>query len=70
MGLSKTFANNMRHARNELGLNQDDFGDLCGLTRNHVGTIERCEHSPTLHTMIDIANALGVEVVDLLQIKP
>lgn len=57
----------MRHARKKMGLNQDDFGDLCGLTRNHIGTIERCEHSPTLNTMIEIANALGVEVVELLE---
>lgn len=66
MGLSETFAKNMRALRKSRGLSQDDLGELCDLTRNHIGAIERCEHSPTLLTMEAIAKALETDVRDLL----
>lgn len=66
MGLDKVFAVNMCKKRKSLGLSQDALGELCGLTGNHVGTIERGEHSPTLRTMAAIATALEISVLDLL----
>jgi len=66
MRLDKIFATNMRTRRKALGLSQEALGEHCDLTRNHIGTIERGEHSPTLRTMEAIAVALELSVLDLL----
>lgn len=69
MDYGKIFAKNMRAARLSLGMSQEVLGDECELTRNHIGTIERGEHSPRLETMAAIAKALGVSLPELLTKK-
>lgn len=66
MDYGQIFARHVRRLRHEQDLSQEEFAERCGLTRNHVGTIERCEHSPRLKTMTAIADAFGVSLLDLL----
>lgn len=66
MDYAKIFAENVRRARHEAGLSQEKLGEMCDLARNHIGAIERREHSPRLESMEAIAKALGVSLLDLL----
>jgi len=56
----------VRRLRSEQDLSQEELAERCGLTRNHIGTIERCEHSPRLKTMEAIADAFDVNLLELL----
>ena len=51
-----------REGRN---LNQDEFAELCGISRAYYGRIERGEHSPTVEKCHRIASALNIRLADL-----
>jgi transcriptional regulator with XRE-family HTH domain len=57
---------NIRCLREQQGLSQEKLSFLAGLHRVYIGQIERGEKSPTLTTLQKIADALGVEVRQLL----
>ena len=57
--------NVLRKYREGRGLTQDDFSDLCGISRAYYGRIERGEHSLTVEKCQMIATALGVRIADL-----
>ncbi len=64
--LTAVLASNIRAFREEKGLSQEDFADLCGLHRTYVGSIERCERNVTLSTLEVFASVMGVSVPQLL----
>lgn len=66
MELEEIFAKKMRKARKAKGLSQEALGELCGLTRNYIGMVERGEHGPTLRTVEVISKALKVSHLELL----
>jgi DNA-binding XRE family transcriptional regulator len=59
-------AQNIRYLREQRGLSQEKLSFLADLHRVYIGQIERGEKSPTLLTLQKIADALGVEVRELL----
>jgi transcriptional regulator with XRE-family HTH domain len=65
--LRKTLAYNLRHERSLRKVSQEQLADLCGLHRTYIGGIERCERNITLATLEKIAEALGVNPVNLLK---
>lgn len=67
--LTAILAGNVRAFREEKGLSQEDFADLCGLHRTYVGSIERCERNVTLSTLEVFASVMGVSVPQLLTRK-
>lgn len=64
--LTAILAANLRAFREDKGLSQEDFADLCGLHRTYVGSIERCERNVTLSTLEVFASVMGVSVPQLL----
>ena len=56
----------IRAIRLQRGWTQDEFGDLSGLNRAHVGEIERGESNVTIQTLKTIADTLGVKIHDLI----
>ena len=60
MPASAAFGRVIRRVRLKRGLSQEALADQCGLHRNAVGLIERGERSPSLETIVAIANGLGV----------
>jgi len=64
--LTAILAANIRAFREDKGLSQEDFADLCGLHRTYVGSIERCERNVTLSTLEVFASVMGVSVPQLL----
>ncbi len=57
----KIFGTTVRKLREEQGLSQESFADLCGLHRTYIGGIERGERNIGLLNVLRIAKALGVE---------
>lgn len=51
-----------REARN---LSQEEFAELCNISRAYYGRIERGEYNVTLKLCSQIANSLGIRLYDL-----
>lgn len=63
----KMFGKNLRALRKRKGFSQEGFALHAGLDRTYVGGIERGERNPALKTILQLANALEVDVRDLFQ---
>lgn len=59
------FGKRVAELRRKTGLSQEHFAFKCGVDRTYIGTIERGEKSPTLNTIVKIANALGITKSEL-----
>ena len=57
---------NIRKFRLEKNLRQEDLAEQTGLSSNYIGMVERGEKTPSLETLIHIANALQVSADMLL----
>lgn len=64
--LTAVLATNIRAFREEKGLSQEAFADVCGLHRTYVGSVERGERNVTLSTLEVLASVMGVSVPQLL----
>lgn len=58
---------NVRALRMAKGLSQDAFAFDCNLHRTYIGSIERGERNISIDNMERIAEALNVEISDLLR---
>jgi transcriptional regulator with XRE-family HTH domain len=63
----KVLAGNLRTFRGRLGLSQEALADRAGLHRTYVGSIERCERNVSIDNIERLANALDVQVAELLR---
>ncbi len=61
------FADNMRIARLKMRLSQDELAERSGLHRTYIGSVERAERNISIDNMEAIANALDLELAELLQ---
>ena len=52
--------------RNNKKISQEELGFKAGLNKNSIGSIERGESSPTIDTLAQIAKALEISLVDLV----
>ena len=59
----------IRVLRKELNLTQAELSQKANISGYYVGEIERGEASPSLSTLNDIANALGVIIRDMFPSK-
>ena len=57
---------NIRKRRLLAGLRQEDLASICHYSTSHIGMIEKAATTPSLETIIRIANALDVTVDQLL----
>lgn len=65
MDIVKVFGMNLRKYRNELGVSQEKFAEMCGLHRTYISDIERFQRSIALDNVQKIADALGIETYKL-----
>ncbi|MEL7029061.1 MAG: helix-turn-helix transcriptional regulator [Pseudomonadota bacterium] len=67
-----TLAKNIRLARAEQGLSQEELADLAGIDRTYVSGIERGLRNPTITVVAKFAEALGTTTPILLtdRIRP
>lgn len=57
----------IRQERNKLKITQEKLAEFAGLTESYIGQIERGNKNPSLESLINISNVLGVTVDYLLQ---
>lgn len=63
--VNNIFRENLVALRGLRKYSQDELAALASLDRSYISLIERGEKSPTLRTIINIADALNVEVFEL-----
>jgi transcriptional regulator with XRE-family HTH domain len=60
------FAENLRRARTQRGLSQEQLGEASGLHRTEISLLERAGREPRLTTVVRLARALKIRPADLL----
>lgn len=60
------FGKKVREERLKRNLSQEEFADIAGVHRTYIGMIERAEKNITLQNIEKIANALKVNIKELL----
>ena len=64
---SEELGRRIKMSRKALAWSQEELGERSGFHRTFVGHLERGEINPTLHSVIKIAVALGVDAGDLVR---
>ncbi|MGM0881142.1 MAG: helix-turn-helix domain-containing protein [Bacillota bacterium] len=59
----------VREKRKERGFSQEELGERAGVHFSYIGSVERAEKNISLQSLERIANALEVEVFELLQVR-
>ncbi|PZO70771.1 MAG: transcriptional regulator [Sphingomonas taxi] len=67
MDLKEIMARNLRRARHDKQLTQEELADRAGLSMRYVGAIERGDVSASVTVLGQIADALEIEPGDLLK---
>lgn len=57
---------NLRAQREKRFMNQEEFAELVGLSKDHLGRLERNEHEPHFSTIKKIADKLSIEPSELV----
>ncbi len=60
------FGENIRFYRKKLNISQEELAFRANLHRTYIGMIERAEKNITLLNIQKIANALKIEITDLV----
>lgn len=55
----------LKIARVQKGLSQQELADLCEVTRQTIGLIEKGKYNPTLNLCVKIATILNLTLNDL-----
>lgn len=63
------FARLLRAERLARGISQETLAELAGLHRTYVGSVERGERNIAVDNMEALANALGLDISDLVTPK-
>ena len=61
------FGKNVQRIRKEKNISQEKLAEYAGLHRTYIGMIERFERNITLINAEKVANALGVEICELIK---
>ncbi len=64
-GIAARFGVNLRSARKDAGLSQEEAGIRASLHRTEIGLLERGERIPRIDTAIKLAGAVGVPLSEL-----
>ena len=69
--LYKTIRVNIKSIRKEKRLTQKELAELIGVSEGYISDIERDskEKHPSIKCLLSISEALGVELIDLLERK-
>lgn len=60
------FGRKLKELRISRGLTQTELGVMVGVTKVSICCYEKGTRTPTLETLIDLADALGVKIMELL----
>lgn len=65
--LQQILATNLRLARADLGISQEELGHRSGLDRTYVSGVERGTRNPTVKVLASLAAGLSVPAYKLLE---
>lgn len=66
MSVAERFGENLRRARREAGMSQEEVAFRADLHRTEIGLLERGERTPRIDTAAKLAGAVDVPAADLL----
>lgn len=61
------FGIRLRHARQEMGLSQEFLAEQAGLHRTYIGQVERGERNISVDSMERLADAVGLQLWNMLK---
>ena len=67
MDMRRLVGENVRRLRLDRGVTQEELAVKSGFGQNYISDLERGRRNPTVVTLWEIAEALGVTPVDLLE---
>lgn len=67
MDMRKLVGRNFARLRQEKGLTQEQIAERTGFSQQYLSGLERGKRNPTVITLFELAQALGVSHVDLIQ---
>ena len=67
--ISKKIGLKIKLLRNKIGISQEELGFRAVISKQQIGLIERGESSPTIDTLDQIAHALNITIVELVDIS-
>jgi transcriptional regulator with XRE-family HTH domain len=66
MDMRKLVGRNAARIRKEKGMTQEELAERSGLSQQYLSGLEQGRRNPTIVTLYEIANALGVTQVELV----
>ena len=67
MDMRKLVGDNFKRVRLLKGLTQEEFSDLSGFSQQYISGLEGGRRNPTVVTLYELANALGISHLELLR---
>ncbi len=67
MDMRKLVGRNFARLRREKGLTQEQVEERSGFSQQYLSSLERGRRNPTVITLFELAQALGVKHVELVQ---
>jgi transcriptional regulator with XRE-family HTH domain len=67
MDMRRLVGRNLARIRNEKGLTQEALAERSGFSQQYLSGLEQGRRNPTIVTIYEIAQALGVDHLDLLR---
>ena len=68
--INVALGNVLRRYRESRKMTQEEFAEICEISRAYYGRVERGEHSLTVEACQKIANALNIRIADLFSELP
>ncbi|ARE82880.1 HTH-type transcriptional regulator DdrOC [Roseovarius mucosus] len=66
MDMRELVGRNFARLRNQKGLTQEQVAERSGISQQYLSGLENGRRNPTVITLHDLAEALGVKPVDLI----
>ncbi len=66
MDMRKLVGRNFARLRREMGLTQEEVEARSGFSQQYLSSLERGRRNPTVITLFELAQALGVSHVELI----
>lgn len=68
MDMRKLVGQNVKRIRREKRLTQEQFAERSGFSQQYLSDLENGKRNPTIITIHELANALGVTHIELLDV--
>lgn len=67
MDMRALVGRNVRQARERAKMTQEQFADKSGFSQQYISDLERGRRNPTIVTVFELAQALGISHIELVR---